>query len=198
MPTGSPRPRAWKSAAATSTIQSFRLVDGERRRLAGLADLAGDEVVLGREARPPVHQQNEPIGFGHRALRLGAHLGLDALRVLDQTAGIDDHERQRSQAPEAVLPIPGESGHVRHDCVARAGEHVEQGRFADVGPTYESDDGQHGMLLVLLLGDIRYALMRPSSLMTTTSSPSAMGGLLMRSLPLRTRAMNAPVCLSRK
>jgi hypothetical protein len=47
-------------------------------------------------------------------------------------------------------------------------------------------------------GDILYAAMWPPSLMTTTSLPSTTGGLLMRSLPLLTRAMKAPVCLSRK
>ncbi len=125
-------------------VQSFRLVDGERRRLARLADLTGDELVLRSEAGAPVHQQNEVIGFRDRALGLGAHLRLDTLRVLDQAARVDHHEGNRSQPPEAVLAIPGQSGHVRDNGIARAGEHVEQGRFSDVGPTYQGNDGQHG------------------------------------------------------
>src|SRR5262249_57012264 len=77
-------------------------------------------------------------------LRRGTHLRLDTAGVLEEPASVDDDVRHWAQSSEAVLPVAGESGHIRDDGVAGPGEHVEERRFTDVGPAYERDDGQHG------------------------------------------------------
>ena len=125
-------------------VEPLGLVEDERDRLSGAAQLARHELILRREPGARVGEQQQPIGLGDRTLGLGAHLRLDAARVLDEPAGVDDDAGNRTHPAEAVLPVARESGHVRHDGVARSGEHVEERRLADVRPADEGDHGQHG------------------------------------------------------
>ena len=104
----------------------------------------GDEVILGREPGARIGEEHQPVSLGDRALGLGAHLRLDADRILDQAAGVDDDVGDRPDAPEAVLAVARQPGHVRDDGVARAGEHVEERRLADVRAADQGDDRQHG------------------------------------------------------
>ena len=73
------------------------MLSDQRHGLAGAAQLARDELVLRREAGARIGEKHEAVGLGDGALGLRAHLRLDAARVLDQAAGIDDHVRQRAR-----------------------------------------------------------------------------------------------------
>src|SRR5207244_11524771 len=125
-------------------VEPLGLVEDERDRLSGAAQLARHELILRREPGARVGEQQQPIGLGDRTLGLGAHLRLDAARVPRGPAGVDDDAGNRTHPAEAVLPVARESGHVRYDGVARCGEHVEERRLADVRPADEGDHGQHG------------------------------------------------------
>ena len=128
-------------------VESFCLVQRQRDRLARAAQLARDEVVLWREAGARVGEKYQAVSLEHRALGLRAHLRLDALRVLEQPAGIDNHVGHGPEATEAILAVAREARYVRDDGIACAGEHVEQCRLADIRPADQSDDRQHGAAL---------------------------------------------------
>ena len=145
MASGSPKPRAWKSAATISAIESLGLVERQRHRLAGAPQLAGDEMVLRREPGARIGEEDQAVGLGDRALGLRAHLRLDARP--GSRPGRRCRSPRRAPAPGAPKPYwrsRVSPGHVGHDGIARAGEHVEQRRLADVRPADERDDGQHG------------------------------------------------------
>ena len=77
-------------------------------------------------------------------LGLPCHLVHDAVlgdRV--EAGGIDDQIVTISHSADAVVSITGQTGLVGDEGVARAGEAVEQGRLADIGPADEDDGRFH-------------------------------------------------------
>jgi hypothetical protein len=77
-------------------------------------------------------------------LGLDAHERVHARRVLDESAGVDAHVLHRPQQPVAVLAIARDARHVGDDGVARFRERVEQRGLADVRPSDDRNDRQHG------------------------------------------------------
>ncbi len=135
-------------------VEPFPLVECQRHRLAGTAQLPNDEVILGSQALADIDQEHEAIGLFNSALRLLAHLRLDADGILNETAGVDDDVRNRPETAESVLPVARQPGHVRDDRIAGACKNVEQRGLADIGSAHERDDGQHtGVLPVALSSD---------------------------------------------
>src|SRR4029078_8607979 len=122
----------------------LRLVDGEENGLAGIAQLAREELVLRGEAGARVRHENQAVGLLDRVLRLDAHQRVHSNRVFYQSAGVDAHVLHRAELAVTVLPVARDAGDVRDDGVARLRERVEQRGLADVGPPDDGDDGQHG------------------------------------------------------
>ena len=124
-------------------IEPFSLVDREPGRFAAAPRELCREVVPRCEPGAAVDQHDQPIGFGNGALGLLHHQALDRVGVLDQPARVD-HDAGHLCAPRvAVLPIARQAREIRDQRIARAGERIEQGRFADVRPTDQCDHGQH-------------------------------------------------------
>ena len=145
MASGGPKPREWKSAATTSSSRPSALFSAS---VTGLPERRSSRVTkwsCGETSGPGIGDEDQAISFGDRALGLGAHLRLNAYRILDQPPGVDDDVGHGPNPAETVLPVTRESGHVRYDRIARAGQDIEQGRLADVRPSDKCNDGQHGM-----------------------------------------------------
>ena len=88
-----------------------------------------------------VHDQQQEVGFGHRDLGLGAHQFPQGLLTPHQAAGIHQQEGMVLPIHPAVEAVPGHPGEIRHQGLGGAGEAVEEGGFAHVGP---ADDGYQG------------------------------------------------------
>jgi len=71
-------------------VEPFRLVEGQRDRLARAAQLARHEMILRRESGARVGEEYQAVSFCDGAFGLGTHLRFDAGRVLDQATGVDD------------------------------------------------------------------------------------------------------------
>jgi hypothetical protein len=125
-------------------LESLGLVERQHHRLAGAAQLACDELILRGHAGTRVGHQDQVVGLRHRLLGLLAHLRVQALGVLDQSAGVDQHARHAADTRIAVLAIARNARHIGDDSGVAAGEHVEKRRFADIRPTDDRDDRQHG------------------------------------------------------
>ena len=72
-------------------LEPLGLVEREHHRLAGAAQLARDELILRGQAGARIGHQDQAVGLGHGLLGLHAHLRFEALGMLDQAAGIDQH-----------------------------------------------------------------------------------------------------------
>src|SRR5690606_6987513 len=76
-----------------------------------------------------------------------------ALLIAGDAAGVDYREPAPGLgAADAVMTVPGNPGLVMDQRVAGTRECVEQGRFADIRPTDQCDDGKHPSLLAELVG----------------------------------------------
>jgi len=68
-----------------------------------------------------------------------------AIPLTDETAGVDDDERLAfDETAYAVVTIARHAGQIGDERIARARQHVEQRRLADVGAPDEGDYGEHG------------------------------------------------------
>jgi len=122
-----------KIGSHLGALHSLRLVDQQQNRLAGLAQLTGDECVLRRATGAAVNQEQHHVSFIHRLAALPGHLEQDAvLGDRFQPAGI--HHQIRS-FPYPTLPIMAVARQPRlvgDQRVAAAREAVEQGGLAHV------------------------------------------------------------------
>ena len=125
-------------------VDAVDFVDDEDQGLSRAAQ-AIDDVAIGRQqAVARIDDEQDRIGLGDRDVDLGGRLCGKALGVVHQPAGVDDDERlARVLATDAVVPIARDAGQIGDERVARARQHVEQRRFADVRPTDEGDYGEH-------------------------------------------------------
>ena len=124
-------------------FQPFALVHHQGHRLAGAAQLGGDGFVAAGEPFAGVHQIEDVIGFVDGAAHLAVHERFDAVAVAADAAGVHHHIGALAHPPEAVFTVAGEAGLVGHQGVAAAGEAVEEGGFADVGPPHQGDHRKH-------------------------------------------------------
>ena len=108
-------------------VESVGLVDHGDDRLAAAAQLAKDHVILRQQPVAGIDHEDQDVGFLDRQAHLlrGEHVH----GVLDagQTAGIDHHKRPIAAAANAVMAIPGNPGHIGHQRIAAARQHVEKG-----------------------------------------------------------------------
>ncbi len=105
-----------------------------------LAQRAGEALVEGGQAFPRIHHQQDCIGGGHRLLRLGTHPGEKRLALdIFETGGVHHGEGEIGKPSLPFAAVAGDPGHIVDDRLALADQAVEQGRFADIGPT---DDGE--------------------------------------------------------
>ncbi len=142
---GTPRPSRWKSATASVRVGCVALVDDQGDGFAQSAQPLGDLDVLGGAAVPCIDHEEQVIGLLDGALDLTLHQRLDALGRGADTARVDDHIGSGSDPSDAILTIAGQPWKVSDQCVAGAGEPVEERRFADIGAAEQGDDGQHAV-----------------------------------------------------
>ena len=85
--------------------------------------------------RPPrVDHEDHHIGLGHGLACLLGHLLVDAAGGIGlEAAGVDNDVFVFALAAVAVMAVTRQPGKVGHDGVARLGQPVEQGGFADIG-----------------------------------------------------------------
>ena len=102
-----------------------------------------DALVGRRHARARIDQHQREVALGDRGQRLARHLGIDAGLLAAEPPGVDQDEAVLTGAELAVLAIAREPRDVGNQRIAAARETVEQRRLADVGPSYQRDDGQH-------------------------------------------------------
>ncbi len=111
--------------AGRRRVDALGFVRNQEDFLVELAQRLRDVVIVRRHAAARVDQKQNAIGLFDRAQRLLDHVLLDALRVDDQAAGIDDDIRNRADFAVAVVTIAREARHVRDERVAGAREEVE-------------------------------------------------------------------------
>ena len=128
-------------------IGSVDLVDQQQHWFAAAAQLRQDRFIQRQRALLGIdHEQNQARLFD-RGLRLARGETSQALFVIADAAGIHQQERLALDPPaDAVMTVAGDAGLVVHQRIAGAGEGVEKGRFADVGPANQGDQWQHGDL----------------------------------------------------
>ncbi len=106
-------------------IDAFGFVRDEEDLLVQLAKRLRDVVIVRCHAAARVDQKQHAIRLFDGTQRLFDHVLLDALRVGDQAAGVDDDIRNRADFAVAVVAIAREARHVRDERVAGAREEVE-------------------------------------------------------------------------
>ena len=181
-------------------VEPLGLVDRKEHGLAGTAQLARHEVILGGETRARIGEEHEHIGLGDGTLGLQAHRLLDARGLLDEATGVDDDIGDRPEAAITVLAIARDTRHVRDQGVPGPRQAVEERGLADIRPPDQRHHRQHGRHRSTRWGERvqrrgRKALMRPSSSCTTSRSPATCGALVTRP-PALLRAAKAPVLTS--
>jgi len=118
------------------------LVGRQHRRLAQLAQVVADVVVLRGEPAARIDDEHHHVGFGDGLAGLLGHLHVDAaLGRRLEAAGVDDDELVLAVLRVAVVAVAREPGEVGDDGVARLRQPVEERRLADVGAAHQ---GQHG------------------------------------------------------
>ena len=123
--------------------ETLGLVDDDQHRLAGSPQHIRHVPVRRREAGAAVHDEQYPVGLLDRLARLGGGELFEAVRAFDQATGVDHDRRVCTDARVTILAVTRQPRHVGDERVARAREHVEQRRLADVGTSDERQDGKH-------------------------------------------------------
>ena len=118
-------------------LHALGLVDGDPHPRPQFAQLLGDAPVVGRQSRAGIGEEDHRVGFGDCLLGLLRHLREDALGGAGlKPPGIDHVVRAAAKQAFAIVAVARHAGHVHDDRIARAGEAVEEGALADVGPAY--------------------------------------------------------------
>ena len=140
------KPEFEKLGKLDSLQHALGFVGNQHTRLTQTAQVIGDIVVLGVQARARIHQQQHYIGFGHRLTRLFGHFTNNAglCRRL-KTTGIDNDIGMLALLAIAIVAVSGQTGKVRNDGVAAFCQAIEQGRFAHIGPTHQSNNRFHAL-----------------------------------------------------
>ena len=119
---------------------AFGLVGGDDHVFRTLAKDIGEIFVRCRHADARVDHEQADIGLVHGTLGQAAHPALQAVVLGHFQAGAVDHDKaQVAQPGRAFAQVAGDAGLVIDQGQALADKAVEQGRFADIGPT---DDGE--------------------------------------------------------
>ena len=125
------------SSTPSILLTASNVVFAPRRRA------VDDVAVLRQQSVARVDDEHDDVGLLDREIGLTRGQCTDAFFVAGQSAGIDDDEFAIAQSAYAVVAIARESRHIGDERVARAREHIEQRRLADIRTTDESDDRQH-------------------------------------------------------
>ena len=139
--------------AETETVELVRLqvdslaiglVDDRNDRYPEPAQVIRDLAVLRYGAGLTIEEEDHDVAFANRGLRLSPDQRDEGVLVLHQQAtGIDHAHRPAAEsfcfAEDAVPRHPGEIVHQRPTA---AGQPVEEGGLADVGPAHHHDDRQ--------------------------------------------------------
>jgi hypothetical protein len=125
-------------------VQAVGLVHHQEEAAATLAQPGQDALVQRRGAIAAVHHEQHQVGLVHGGARLARGGAGQPLFVTGKAAGVAQRERAvLIAAADAVMAVAGDAWLVMHQGVATARERVENGGFADIRPTHQSDQWQH-------------------------------------------------------
>ena len=126
--------------------QSFGLVDGNGDWLVGGAKLLRDSLVRRSQSMFVVDHEDDGISFFECDLRLLCGQRADLVGIATQATRIHDEKYMAVALSKAIAPVARQPREVRDERVPRAGQLIEEGRFADVGPAYQCDCRQHDVI----------------------------------------------------
>ncbi len=111
------------------------LVDREKNRLGGAAQLVDNGAVERIEAALAVEEEHDRIRFRHRLAALRLHAALQVVRAFRfHAAGVDEQIFPPRPFGFGIIAVAGDSRYVVDDGFALADQTIEQSRFADVRP----------------------------------------------------------------
>ena len=120
------------------------LIGHEDGGLAGSAHQVGKGPIGPRRAGARINKKEHGIGLRDGRRRLRLHPSGEALAVGIREPGRIDHLKRKVTKPSlAFPPIARDARPIVDEREARAHEAVEQGRFADIGPTDDGDGEGH-------------------------------------------------------
>ena len=123
---------------------AFGLVGRQHRRLAELAQVFRNVVVLGVQPGPGIDHKHHHIGFGHRLAGLFGHFLVDAgSSIRLKATRVDDDVLLRAELAVAVMPVACEPGKVRHNRIPRFGQAVKDRRFAHIRAAHQGNNRFH-------------------------------------------------------
>jgi hypothetical protein len=111
----------------------------------GLPDLRNTLPPPCSAVRRGADDEEYKVGFCYGVVDLPGRKVFDTICQADQAPGINQYAGDVPNPRDPVLPVPGDTGHVGNQGVARPGQGVEQCGFAYIGPTYNSNNRQHGL-----------------------------------------------------
>ena len=118
------------------------LVDHQNDRLVAAAQHGRHVLIIRRQPRASVGEEEDDVARLDGDLRLTAHLfEQDVVRARLDAAGVDQREFVVQPLAVRVDAVAGDAGGVLHDGDAPSGDLVEEGGFADVRPADHGDKG---------------------------------------------------------
>jgi hypothetical protein len=122
---------------------AFDLVNGEEDGLGAAGEETGEVVVGTGELGAGIDDHDDGLRFVEGDLGLVVDFGGDEFGVVgDDAAGIHQAEAAASPVEFAIDAVAGDAGLVTDNGAATAGEAVEEGGFAHVGPADDGDEGE--------------------------------------------------------
>src|SRR5690554_3737354 len=117
---------------------AFGLVNCQQDSLPRFAQQLRDFVIVSIDTCPGINEEDDDVSFSNGLVGLASHFTQDTvLGNRLETTRIDRNERVSAHPPLAVVTIPSQSGKIGDQSRPRTRDAVKQGRFADVGSTYE-------------------------------------------------------------
>ena len=122
----------------------FGLVGNEHDRLVLLAQHIGEDFIDRGQAGFCIDEKERDVGIVDRGFRLGAHAAFERIGTGNfQTGGVDHGEAQIDKARVTGPAVTGDAGGIVDEGKLPAGEPVEQGRLADIGPPDDCESETH-------------------------------------------------------
>ena len=104
---------------------AVHLVDDHHDFLAVPAQVARNVPIRRRQTLPGIGNEHRNVGLDDRQHRLVGHLLVDVASLVRQAPGVDQRHVLTGNPGPAIAAVPGQSGEVGDQCVARAAQPIE-------------------------------------------------------------------------